>query len=397
MDVPKFDALVLKWAREKRFGPKIEALRENWAESWEDMTPEMIVKWENGAAEPTFGQVKALARIYKRPLAVFFLDGPPPEKGAPPDLRTIGSRDNKFLSPDALLAIRKARRIQEASAVLSEELHETIAFKYPRFSLSEDPSTLANKVRLDLAIRFREQAAFKTYEDFFEDLRNKFEHTGIITLKSGLHDSFPTEDCRAFSFTDQQPYVILVNNKDAEGAKNFSLAHEFAHILLRESGICNNFNVYNGRHNAINRVEVFCNQFAANFLVPSDELLQHPAMRGKINIVRDELDDLAERLALAFKVSRVVILRRFLALGRISPGTYEAKVKAWDSESHPRRKGRGRFSLKTTLAKSGRAFSSLVLDSYRQKKISYSAVSDYLGVKTKHLPKLEKLIDSHAR
>src|SRR5208283_2102332 len=90
------------------------------------------------------------------------------------------------------------------------------------------------------------QMKFRRYSDFFEHLRMKIEGTGVITLKSGGHNSFPTEDARAFSFTDRQPYVILVNNKDTEGAKTFSLLHEFCHVLVREAGICDNFSTFSG-------------------------------------------------------------------------------------------------------------------------------------------------------
>ena len=50
----------------------------------------------------------------------------------------------------------------------------------------------------------------------------RIEETGILVLKSGGHRRLPLEDARALSFTDRQPYAILINNKDSEGAKNFS-------------------------------------------------------------------------------------------------------------------------------------------------------------------------------
>jgi len=233
----RFEPLVLKWAREKRFGSRFDILEANWADSWKEATPDLIKEWESGTTQPTFAQVKKLAEIYKRPLAVFLLDSPPDEKRNPPDLRTIGSTDNVSLSPDALLVIRKARRVQEIAANLYDELGESHAFKYSKHALTENASELAERMRDDLSVSIEEQLKAKKYEDFFEYLRAKIEDSGVLVLKSGSHDSFPIEDCRAFSFVDEQPYLILVNNKDWEGAKNFSLAHEFAHILLREAGI----------------------------------------------------------------------------------------------------------------------------------------------------------------
>jgi Zn-dependent peptidase ImmA (M78 family) len=396
MENPRFEPLVLKWARESRFGPTIETLTAQWIDSWGDLSPALIAAWESGVSQPTFPQVRKLAEIYKQPPAVFFLDSPPPEKRNPPDLRTVDSGDNKTLSPEALLVIRKARRIQEIAADLSNELGEKLFFKYRRFSLDDNnASDLGEQIRADLSISAAEQFEFRKFDEFFEYLRKRIESTGILTLKSGLQDSFPTADCRAFSFADQLPYLILVNNKDFEGAKNFSLAHELAHILLREPGICNNYRSF-GRAKSVSKVEVFCNQFAASFLVPSKQLSVHSVLRGRKTIPLEEIDAVAERLALEFKVSRVVIIRRLLTLGLIPLSSYTAKTKTQKEEPLLPRKPGGRFSLTTALKKNGTAFSSLVIHAYEKKKISYAGASDYLGVKTKHLRGLEKLINLHA-
>ncbi|MGA2186345.1 MAG: ImmA/IrrE family metallo-endopeptidase [Bryobacteraceae bacterium] len=395
MDSSEFEPSVLRWAREARFGPSIKALQAAWAESWDEFSPNDVEEWEKGVGQPTFSQVRKLADIYKRPLAVFFLSSPPDEKRNPPDLRTIGSQDNRLLSPEALLVMRKARRTQEVAADLLSELGEGPAFKYRQYSLQVDASALADEIRQDLAISLGEQFRSKTYEDFFEYLRGKIEGAGVVTLKSGLQDSFPTADCRAFSFADQLPYLIMVNNKDTEGAKTFSLAHEFAHLLVREAGICNNFRSFSERR-GVNPVEVFCNQFAANFLVPTKELSLHPSLKGIQAIPPDQIDRTVAQLAGEFKVSRVVILRRLVTLGLVTHALYRAKTAAWSEELPPPRKPGGRFSLSTAIKKNGAAFSSLVVEAYRRRKISYAAASDYLGLKTKHLSRFEKLIDSHA-
>ncbi|MCH7492521.1 ImmA/IrrE family metallo-endopeptidase [Patescibacteria group bacterium] len=270
-----FEHSILKWAREKRFGLKMEFFPNKALDFRKDAHLDLIEKWEKGVLQPTFEEVKKLAKIYKRPLAVFFLDSPPEESSVPPDRRTIGSEDNETISPEGLLVIRKARKIQEAFAVLSEELGERLTFKYAKRSIEEDPEELAKKIRLDLSIELNKQFNSRTNEDFFEYLRTKIEKTGVITLKSGTSDSFPVGDCRAFSFTDSYPYTILINNKDREGAKNFSLMHEFAHILVREAGLCNDFKVFNNNAGKINKLEVFCNRFAANFLVPRKDFFEY--------------------------------------------------------------------------------------------------------------------------
>ena len=392
-----FNPVVLRWARERAFGPRIEALTIKLKTSWKTIGPDVIRGWENGTIQPTFADIRKLAKIYKRSLAVFFLDSPPDELSNPPDRRTIGSRDNEDISPKGLLVIRKARRTQAISEGLYEELGESPSFKYPKYSIRDSAEVLAAGIRSDFSISLREQTRFKKFEDFFEYLRTKIENTGVITLKMGGSDTFPIKDCRAFSLTDPKPYVIVINNADYEGAKNFSLAHEFAHILLREPGICNNFRSFETKNGKINELEVFCNQFAANLLLPKDDFLSHSALKNKKRIEKDEFIPIVKELALDFKVSRVVVLRRMLTLDLIDKFAYAEKIDAWDKEILPRRKKGGSFSVKTIIQKNGMAFSSLVAEAYRQNKISYAAISDYLNINRKHVAGFIERLHSYGR
>lgn len=382
-----FEPSVLKWARVKRFGSKIEVVSEKIPAS-SNLTVEEIIDWENGISTPSFSQVKTLSEIYKRPLAVFFLDSTPDEDPLPLDFRTIGSTDNREISPAALLMIRKARHTQESASRLYSEIGEQYDFKYPKYRVSNSSIELADKIRLDFEITKEKRKKFKKFEDYFEFLRKKIEEAGVLTIKSGLHDSFPLEDCRAFSLTDKTPYLILINNKDTEGGKNFSLMHEFAHVLLRKSAVCNDFSTTHS-HNTTNPVEIFCNQFAGSFLVPSADLKDVLTEKSF-----DDFDESISYLSITFKVSRFVILRRLQDLGYVDTKIYKEKTLEWENEVLPKTKKKegGRFSLNTVLKKNGKKYSSLVIEAYKKQKITRSSVSGYLGIKSKHLSNFEKLI-----
>lgn len=391
-----FEPAVLKWARESR-GMRAELVAEKLAESWKHITLDTLQNWESGSEEPTPSQVKKLAEIYRRPLAVFFLARHPEENPLPPDRRTLQLGGNKAFSPDALLIIRRARRIQELTDELDEALSAPRRFKYSKHAITENPATLAATVREDMNVSLDDQMNFRKYSEFFEFLRMKIEATGVITLKSGGHNSFAKEDARAFSFTDRQPYVILVNNKDTEGAKTFSLLHEFCHVLVGEAGICDNFVTFNGSRGRVDGLEVFCNEFAAQFLVPDKPLLEHDVIRGQEYVSPKQLESVVRPLALAFKVGRFVILRRLLTLGLITAGVYTSKAKEWENEIRPAKSGGRSVPAQAAISSNGISFSSLVLEAYRHEKVAYSTASDYLGVKTKYLPEIEKRLQTHAR
>jgi Zn-dependent peptidase ImmA (M78 family) len=389
-----FEPSVLKWAREK-LNMSVEILATRLAEHWKDITPELITSWEKGIDKPHPTHIRKLAEIYKRPVAVFLLAHPPEENDLPPDRRTIGSREGPIFAPETILVIRKARRVQKLAEELEEELGATRSFKYQKHKITENPVLLAAKIRSDLGISIKDQMGFRRYPEFFEYLRSKIENTGVITLRSGGSNSFPVGDARAFSFTDTKPYVILINNKDKEGAKNFSLLHEFAHVLVREAGICNNFSSFNGKNGKVDMLEVFCNRFAASFLVPEDNFLAHRSLVGKSRILSEDLELVVKSLTRDFKVSRFVILRKLLTLNFISSATYKSKAEEWENETPPKRSGGRSDPPRTAILNNGFSFSSLVFEAYKNKKLSYAGVSDYLGMKAKHIPAFEKLLLHH--
>ena len=88
----------------------------------------------------------------------------------------------------------------------------------------------------------------------------------------------------------------------------FSLFHELAHLLFRTSGVDSLGDEYverlSGRSAA---VEVFCNLFAARFLLPEAELAA--ALHGQ-----QPSEDLAQTIAARFKVSREAVQEKLSEL-----------------------------------------------------------------------------------
>ena len=63
---------VLKWARERRIRLSIEYAAEKL-----NVKPERLRAWEAGADQPTFAQLKKIAKIYKTHLSIFYLSESP--------------------------------------------------------------------------------------------------------------------------------------------------------------------------------------------------------------------------------------------------------------------------------------------------------------------------------
>ncbi|MCA9370494.1 MAG: ImmA/IrrE family metallo-endopeptidase [Candidatus Peregrinibacteria bacterium] len=336
-----------------------------------------------------FSLLKELAALYKRPLAVFFLEKPLKEKPLPKDRRTLGSEVNISFSRDGILVARKARRIQEVTAELYKSLKIDFKFPFKKYGSSDNAESVADTIRKKLGFTIETQRSFRNSNELFAHLRELIEGMGIVTLKQ----PFPIEDARAFSLTDQEPYVIVINSKDGGlnyAPKAFSLMHEFAHLLLREGAICNDF------YHSHKSIESFCNQFSASFLVPKKEFIVEHQRIAENN---DDLDEQLKQLHKVFKVSHHALLRRYESCQLISNRFYQKKVSEWEKDfAESYSLGTGfvppQKPHKKAYVNNGKLFTNLVLQAHYENVIGYDAVSDYLDVKMKHIPSLEDFAHS---
>jgi Zn-dependent peptidase ImmA (M78 family) len=371
---------VLLWARDSLNLPRAAVVRrfEKASKSQFNLTLQRLEKLETEGEMIRLTLLKEFARLYKRPLAVFFLKEPPREDPKPIDRRTLPSDRSAELTPETILVIRRARRVQAiAGELLSQETGPLGAS-----TQQDNPEDIALDWRETLGLTFEKQKGLKDPRELFEYLRQSIESLGLVVVKA----VFPIGDARALSLADRIPYVIVVNNKDGRGLvyqpKVFSIMHEFAHILLREGAICNDF------VRSSKATEIFCNHFAATFLVPTDDLKEEIARLG--SPITSDIDGHVDRLRKHFKTSREVILRRLLTLRLVDGELYEAKTREWDEQfeewAKTRKKSAGILTpAEKALNEQGRAFVDLVLTAMREERLTQDTAADYLGIKSKHL------------
>ncbi len=376
----------LKWARTNGHFTKEVVLDYFGGKSRQNLslTDELIEQIESRPTVIRVRLLKELSKFYEQPLAVFFLENPPEKEKKPTDERTQGNgRRKEPLSPDAMRVLRTAHRVQLAARELKEELNESFEFKLDSYTLRNNPISLAAEFRDRIGLTLTKQAAFNGADKLFTWLRSQIEDTGVFVLK----ESFPLKDALGFSVTDEQPFVIVVNSKwggQSYTPKIFSLLHEYAHILLRHGGICNDFTYFSGG------METFCNKFAANVLMPTEAFKDE---LGKITkkFSRDEVDDYLVKLGGIFKASRPALLLRFLEQGFVSQSFFDEKIKDWDDEYEARDKKGIPFRVypdTRALNSKGKGFSRLVIRSVADQKITRDSAADFLGVQPTYLSKI---------
>lgn len=208
-----------------------------------------------------------------------------------------------------------------------------------------------------------------------------------------------TEEACGFAISADELPVVVVNRKDTVTRRTFSLLHEFAHLMLRVSGV-SDLDIEDRRPAEEQHIEVFCNNVAAAALMPRDALLKDSRVAEKPDEFAGWQDDEIVGLARRFGASREALLRRLLRLGRTTNEFYSRKRAQYLAEfkAHKVREKKlaevreiRRNMPLETVSNVGRPLVRLVLAHYEQDLITLSEVSGFLGIKTKHIPRLEVL------
>ena len=198
-------------------------------------------------------------------------------------------------------------------------------------------------------------------------------------------------EARGFALYERQLPVIVANAKDSPRGRVFTILHELAHILLRQSPLCD----LQEDHLPLaedQRTEVFCNAVAGSILVPASALEREVNALG-LRTDRPAESDI-ETLSRRFSVSREVVVRRLLAMGRVSLAFYQSKRDQYLGAQRQESQREGGFAPPYSLRVRdlGKLYVRTMVSAYHQDAITSADLSNYLGLKLKHLPKVEQLV-----
>ena len=348
---------------------------------------EKLEQWESGHLSPTIPQLRKLAKVYKVNFGALFLPEPP-ETFKPPvkDYRLHHGAVAGEIDPEIAIDLRLHLNIRETALELGAELEEEQAPFKLSCSMDDSPTEVAERIRTALGISFQEQKKFRESRVAFNAWRNAIAATGVLVIQSSKVD---LNNMRGYSvFFDKLP-LLVVNRQDAYAARTFTLMHEFTHLLLRSSGLCD-LRLESGRPPHEQKLEVFCNAVAAQVLVPDALLLDYPEIKG----VAQEawFDEILRPIARDFGVSKEVVLRKLLDQGLTTQAFYLKNRERYIQEAiEYKRKQKDGFvePAVDVVSTKGRQYVSLVLEALNASVITAGDAADFLDVKAKHFSAIE--------
>lgn len=338
-----------------------------------------LAAWEQGTARPTWRQLNQFADFTYTPVGYLLLGSPPPEPLPIPDLRTIADRGVSDPSPDLLdtIYLCEQRQAWYADFATTRGLPPSTLAGSTRASGLPRPVEVAHHLTRTTGFSVEARRTMSTWEEALRDMRTRIDGAGVLVMISGIvgsnsHRPLDVQEFRGFALVDPLAPLIFVNGKSTKSAQMFTLAHELAHVWLGQSGVSD----ADTTTFPTDRVERWCNEVAAEFLVPLETL--HELLEP-----REPIREAMRRLARVFKVSTIVVLRRLHEAGRVGREEFWAEHEAEvDRLAALQRGSAGGDYYRTQPARVGRRFAQAVIVDALEGQTLYRDAFRLLGVRS---------------
>ncbi len=376
---------ILRWAREtSKMSIEDVALKTK-------VKYEKIELWESGEKFPSINQLEKLSKLYRRPIAIFYLPEPPTDFQTLRDFRkdTI----SKEYSTALTFIIRDIQSKQSwFSDFLKEEGENQLDF-IGKFNSKTRVEIIASDIIKTLGIGSieRNQDILKYWVDKIEQKRT------FVSLSSNIHSHLKIDinEVKGFAISDKYAPFIFVNSADGKNSQLFTLIHELTHLWINASGV-SSFDLIDFRNsedlNKFDPIEVLCNRVTAEILMPESSF---------VNILRDYktiTSSVVEKFAKEMRVSSFALSVRMLNLNIISEFQFNQFRKVFKEKyeeyleiqsNKPKQKGGPSYYI-LKIRKNSKAFTSYIYGYYKSGKITGYEANKLLDIKVSNFKNLEK-------
>lgn len=390
--MPAVNPDILRWARETA-GISVEiAIQKLGLKDTKKATAlDKLRALEEGETQPSRSQLLKMAKAYRRPLLVFYLELPPAPSDHGQDFRTLPESDapDEDALVEALLRSVLARQSLLRSAIMDEDDAKPLPF-VGSASLRDSVEDVVESIRGTLSVTYEHIKEAKNVDDAFTVLRSRTEAAGVYVILVGNlgshHTSIEHTRFRGFALADPIAPFVVINDDDHHAAWSFTLVHELAHIWLGKTGISGG--------PPTRAIEKFCNDIAAEFLLPASELSSLKlASRSNIRDLVQSIGDFARERNVSYSMVAYRLFREDTIGERVWRKLNDEFRSRWLQKRNARReKARARSGGPSYYVlrrnRLGQALLSLTARLVATGAMTTSKAGRVLGVKPKNVGRL---------
>ena len=215
-----------------------------------------IVQIEAGRRAVSTLELVELAKLYRKPVATFFHEGP---VGDEDPLVALGRVSDELRNhPATAASIRDCVALFREGVALEHELGRETVPLLPSYALPARSQGEAAAQGIEAATRERNRLGLGDAP--IADMCRLISEQGIWATSIALTDGFSG----LFLNHPSINLAIVVNKRHGSARKRFSYAHEYAHALFDRDRVA----TVTVRENATELIERRANAFAAAFLMP---------------------------------------------------------------------------------------------------------------------------------
>ena len=347
-----------------------------WALQRADRSYEETVKkfptfgdWLSGDCLPSLRELEKFASFTHVSLGALIMPEPPDETLPIADMRTRESMVIERPSGNLLDTIDRYQQFQDwYHDYAREQGAEKLSF-LGSASVQDSPRVIARRVRSLLQL---DHVSATGTQQWRHDIVAALEGVGVLVMRSGVVGAsntrkLSTREFRGFSLYDDIAPLIFVNVADEPfSAQNFTLLHEFAHLLLGHSALSGGDRLLGGTGE-----EAWCNRVAACVLLPDEALTAF----NEATTVQDY-----RALARRFGVSAEVVLHRLHGARRIDEERYGELLEAVRADyGGEKRRSVGGNYYNTLTARLGRSFATAIVTSTLEGRTGFTESFRMIG------------------
>lgn len=313
---------------------------------------ETLVGWEEGKSEPSVDALLQISELYRRSLDYFLR----PVAGTPVEsaFRVTNVRRLPDLDSEHRQVLVEFEELCRSQHELEEMLGEVFPPEIEKVNSAVSATDLARQQRAHFDLGTKPVPHLRA---LLEGARVKVFHLPV-----------PNNRFSGFSWWhDTYGPGALINSGDSFGRRNFTLAHELAHLLVgHQSVMCDLLMDVDD--------ERYANIFAAHFLMPTNAMQD---AFGKLLSAKESPEDSDfGRMASRYGVSLEALGRRLEETEMLPSGTTDRMIDRWERENRPYARSHNPQWRRRT----GERFLALAVESYTRGLISLGKLASLLAV-----------------